>query len=328
LERVRVRNVVVLSCALAIGCSKTEPEPPAAAVVASKRAPLEDTSFRYPAAERIVAIGDLHGDAAAARAALRLAGAIDDQERWAGGRLVVVQTGDQLDRGDDEPEILGLLERLSAEAKAAGGALHALNGNHEVMNVQGDFRYVTEDGFRDFGKERSGHAHERAIQRLPPEAQGRAAAFLPGGDEARRLAQRPVVLQVGPNVFVHGGVLEEHVNYGLGRINREVQQWMLAPGSAPAPAVVANDRGPIWLRLYSDGLPLGSACDELGRVLDRLSAKRLIVGHTVQEHGINSACRGKVWRIDVGLSRYYGKRPPAVLEITGDQTRVLQASTH
>jgi hypothetical protein len=323
-----VRRLVVLSFALSISCSKTEPERPVAAVTAAKRAPPEDTSFRYPAAERIVAIGDLHGDVAATRAALRLAGAIDDKERWTGGRLVVVQTGDQLDRGDDEPEILNLLERLSAEAKAAGGALHTLNGNHEVMNVQGDFRYVTEDGFRDFGKERPGQLHERAIQRLPPDEQGRAAAFLSGGTEARRLAQRPVVIQVGANVFVHGGVLEEHVDYGLGRINREVQQWMLAPASAPAPKVVANDRGPIWLRVYSDGLPLGSACAELGRVLDKLSAKRLIVGHTVQEQGINSACRGQVWRVDVGLSRYYGKRPPAVLEITGDQTRVLQAGTN
>ena len=323
-----MRRFVVLSFALSIACSKTEPERPVAAVAAAQRAPLEDTSFRYPAAERIVAIGDLHGDAAATRAALRLAGAIDEKERWTGGRLVLVQTGDQLDRGDDEPEILGLLERLSAEAKAAGGALHALNGNHEVMNVQGDFRYVTADGFRDFKKDRPSEPHQGAIRRFSPDEQGRAAAFLPGGDGARRLAQRPVVIQVGANVFVHGGVLEEHVDYGLGRINREVQQWMLAPGSTPAPPVVANDRGPIWLRLYSDGLPLGSACAELGRVLERLSAKRLIVGHTVQEQGINSACRGKVWRIDVGLSRYYGKRPPAVLEITGDQTRVLQAGTN
>ena len=160
---------VVLSFALAIACSKTEPERPVAVVAAPKRAPLADTSFRYPAAERIVAIGDLHGDVVATRAALRLAGAIDDQERWTGGRLVLVQTGDQLDRGDDEPEILGLLERLSAEAKAAGGALHTLNGNHEVMNVQGDFRYVTDDGFRDFGMERPGAPHERAVGRFSPD---------------------------------------------------------------------------------------------------------------------------------------------------------------
>ena len=73
------------------------------------------------APRRIVALGDLHGDLDAARAALRLAGAIDGTDRWVGGDLVVVQTGDQLDRGDQEQAVLELLERLQDEALAAGG---------------------------------------------------------------------------------------------------------------------------------------------------------------------------------------------------------------
>ena len=316
-------NALVLAGAL-IACNKPEPEPATIVAPAQKRPVIKDTSFRFPAPERIVAIGDLHGDLSATRAALRLAGVIDSEDRWAGGTTVAVQTGDQLDRGDDEPQILQLLERLSAEAKAAGGALHALNGNHEVMNAQGDFRYVTEDGFRDYHQAPLESAHSHAVQRLPPVQRGRAAAFLSGGTVAARLAARPVVIQVGVNVFVHGGLLEQHVDYGLGRINREVEQWMRAPALSPAPAVVANEQGPIWLRLYSEGIPLASACAELTRVLERLSAKRLIVGHTVQQQGINSACQGKVWRIDVGLSRYYGERPPAVLEIKGDEARVLR----
>ena len=62
--------------------------------------------------QRIVAFGDVHGDLEAARGALRLAGAIDEQDHWIGGDLIVVQTGDQLDRGDQEQEILDLFERL------------------------------------------------------------------------------------------------------------------------------------------------------------------------------------------------------------------------
>ena len=61
--------------------------------------------------QRIVAFGDVHGDLEAARGALRLAGAIDEQDRWIGGDLIVVQTGDQLDRGDQEQAILDLFER-------------------------------------------------------------------------------------------------------------------------------------------------------------------------------------------------------------------------
>ena len=61
-----------------------------------------------------------------------------------------MQVGDQLDRGDNEIQILYFLERLQKEAAAAGGALHILNGNHETMNVGGRFRYATTPGRIDF----------------------------------------------------------------------------------------------------------------------------------------------------------------------------------
>ncbi|HTU58669.1 MAG TPA: calcineurin, partial [Polyangiales bacterium] len=194
-------------------------------------------------------------------------------------------------------------------------------GNHEVMNVAGDFRYVTADGFRDYeGKEAA--VHRELSQRAPADQRGRAAAFLPGEAVAKRLAKRPSILQLGENVFVHGGLLEQHVRYGIDRINREIQGWMAAPRLERAPEIAMTPNGPLWTRIYSDGAPAGSACDELGRVLRALSARRLIVGHTVQERGINSACDGRVWRIDVGLSRFYGK-PASVLEIKGDSVRPI-----
>jgi hypothetical protein len=312
----RISTSLLLAVALWVACDE-KPAPRAAA-----KPVVESAAFRLPGAERIVAIGDLHGDVAAARAALRLAGALGPDDHWRGGKLVVVQTGDQLDRGDDEPDILELLERLAKEAAAAGGALHALNGNHEVMNVAGDFRYVTPDGFRDYAA--SEPDLDRAlVERVPPEQRGRAGAFLPGEAVARRLATRPSIVQVGDSVFVHGGVLEQHVRHGIDRINREIQAWMATPRLVEPPAIAMAPDGPLWTRLYSDGVPVSSACEELGRVLAALSAKRLVVGHTVQEQGINSACDGRVWRIDVGLSRYYGEKPPSVLEIKGNSVRRL-----
>ena len=61
------------------------------------------------------------------------------------------------------------------------------------------------------------------------------------------------------------------------------------------------------------------------RVLQQVGAKRLVVGHTVQKSGINSACGDKLFRIDVGLSAYYGDNPTQVLEIAGGRSRVLTA---
>jgi len=315
-------------------CSKTEPRsvpdagadhparPPAAATAKAEPPLPRDPSFQLPAAERIIAIGDLHGDVSALRAALRLGGAIDQGAKWVGQNLVVVQTGDQLDRGDDEPQILDLFARLEQEARAAGGAVHVLNGNHEVMNVQGDFRYVTPDGFHDFSGGHPDALHERLAAQLPAEQRGRTAAFLPGGEMARRLAVHPVVLQIGDNVFVHGGVLEQHVRYPLARINQETSAWMSGAPNEAAPQSLTSQRAPIWVRDYSYGTPASDRCAELARVLGALSAQRMVVGHTVQQQGINSACDGKVWRIDVGLSRFYGGKP-SVLEIRGDQVRPL-----
>src|SRR6188768_4300863 len=319
---------------LSVACSKSErPSIPETGAERARAAPTPvappveaplaaDPSFQFPAAERIVAIGDLHGDVSALRAALRLGGAIDEAGQWIGARLVVVQTGDQLDRGDDEPQILELLQRLRSRAEAAGGAVHVLNGNHEVMNVQGDFRYVTPDGFHDFSAGHPDALHAQLAARAAPDQRGRVAAFLPGGEIARRLAVQPMVIQIGGNLFVHGGVLEQHVRYGLGRINQELSAWMAGAPTASAPASISGQRAPIWVRDYSDGAPAEGRCAELTRVLGALSAQRLVVGHTVQQQGINSACDGKVWRIDVGLSRFYGGKP-SVLEIRGDQVRPL-----
>ncbi len=316
---------LALVAGLSAACRKNEPTRQAATETTTQRLDDEDTSYRYPAAPRIVAVGDLHGDLRSTRMALRLAGAIDAQDRWVGGSTVVVQTGDQLDRGDDEPEILDLLDRLRDEAKAAGGALFALNGNHEIMNVQGDFRYATPDGLHDFQGVQPDGPRREEILHLSPVLRGRASAFWPGGSVAKRLAQHPVVIQIGDNVFVHGGILERHVRYGLGRINKEVGRWMESGIGQAAPAIIGGETGPAWMRDYSEGQPPGPWCGELSRVLSRLSAKRMIVGHTVQKQGINSACGAKVWRIDVGLSHGYGGKP-SVLEIVGDQTRVLEAS--
>lgn len=309
----------------ATGCNSDPPKEPTARApsVVTPPAREADTSYRLPARERVVAIGDLHGDLAATRAALRLAGAIDDKDEWVGGALAVVQTGDQLDRGDDEPDILALFQKLKERAEKAGGAFYALNGNHEVMNVAGDFRYVTQDGFADYRGTPPSGPRAAELERADLERRGRAAAFLPGGPVAKTLAERPVVLVVGDDVFVHGGVLPGHVRYGLAKINAETRAWMR--GDAPRlPEVLNGDSAPIWTRDYSDGTPSTEACARAESVLAELKAKRMVVGHTVQKNGIDSACGGKVWRIDVGLAKHYGGRT-AVLEIRGGQVRPLTA---
>lgn len=91
------------------------------------------------------AVGDLHGDLVQTMRVLQLANlmavpVLGEPAQWVGGDATLVQMGDILDRGDDEIGILRLLWQLAEGAEEAGGAVYILNGNHETLNVAGDFR--------------------------------------------------------------------------------------------------------------------------------------------------------------------------------------------
>lgn len=321
--RQRLLTVAVACASLAAAC--TRPSAPSPAPGVQEPAPLAESEDEGPTtappadATRIVAIGDVHGDLASTREALALAGAVDADGNWAGGDLVVVQLGDQTDRGDDELEILEWFDTLADQAEAAGGAFHALLGNHEVMNVQLDLRYVTPGGLEDFA-DTPIPGDDPAFAEIAPPFRGRVAAFRPGGPWARRLAEHPIALQLGDTVFVHAGLEPEFAAMGIDAINDAVAAWMR--GEAPEPAVIRGEDTPIWSRDYSLETD-DDDCAALAESLRLLDAERMVVGHTVQREGITSACDGRVWRVDVGLADYYGG-PTEVLEIVGDDVRVLR----
>lgn len=239
---------------------------------------------------RIVAVGDLHGDLAKARDALKLAGVLssDGQDTWTGQETVLVQLGDILDRGEDEIAILSLLRSLQIQAKEHGGAVFQVNGNHETMNVEGDFRYVDsggfdecsdfleylndcehnwEDAFASWAEVSESWKQERKVSQsswgpwnLVKRQKGviaRSILLRPGGPLASELARHPVVLKVDDWVFCHGGLLPHHVTYGIERINHEVSKWMINvneddndESQIPFIATRGYD-SVVWNRLYS-----------------------------------------------------------------------------
>lgn len=302
-------RTTILWTVLAVSCDRghreavpATPQPAAAAPgpAAPTRCSLAPHATRMPQPKRAVAIGDLHGDLGSTRAALRAAGAIDERNTWIGGGLVVIQLGDVLDRGDEESQILELFDRLETEARAAGGAVIQLLGNHELMNAAHDFRYVTRRGADDFGGDR-----ERA--------------FAPGGPWAKRLANHDAIVVVGDAILSHAGIVDEWAAR-IDETNMSSRCWLdgqTGDPSTPPPALV-NQESPLWTRKWGSGT---ADCHELDRVLDRVGAKQMIVAHTVQERGITSACNGKLWRIDVGLAAVYGG-PIEVLEL-GDPPKVI-----
>jgi hypothetical protein len=315
--RLAAPGLIILSC----GCTgATEDTEPASTDSAVERVPWSTPPPTViDAPPRLIGFSDVHGDFEAARSVLKLAGLIDDSDQWIGGDTVAVQTGDQLDRGDGERAILDLFESLSEQAWAAGGGFYPLLGNHETMNVELDFRYVTDGGWEDFA-DIPYDTDDAQIMAYDEDQRGRVAAFQPGGPYALMLAGHNLTMQVGDTVFVHGGILSSHAEAGLETINADVQAWMRGE-TGPPDTWIHSSTAPVWTRDYSDD-PDSFDCAELTATLEILGASRMVVGHTVQDVA-NPACDGKVWLMDVGMADYYGGSP-AALEIVGDAITVVE----
>jgi hypothetical protein len=189
---------------------------------------------RAPA--RVVAVADVHGAYQQLVALLQRARLIDGRLRWVGGSASLVQTGDVIDRGARSRECLDLLMALERQAPKNGGAVVPLLGNHEVMNVMGELRYVTPDIYRSFAAgnsekrrqqayrdylkflaDHAGHGHaavppaddaERArwMDEHPPGFVEHRDAFAPKGKYGRWIRTHHTAVQIGDGVFVHGGL--------------------------------------------------------------------------------------------------------------------------
>ena len=92
--------------------------------------------------KRRILIGDVHGELGGLTEILRHAGLINDRDAWAGGRSLLIQTGDVIDRGPRSLECVRLLRSLQGQAPAAGGQVVRLCGNHELMVLQHDYWYA------------------------------------------------------------------------------------------------------------------------------------------------------------------------------------------
>jgi predicted MPP superfamily phosphohydrolase len=116
--------------------------------------------WKFTNVDRIVALSDIHGAYDALVTTLQEAGVIDDKLDWSGADTHLVITGDLLDRGPDSRQVVDLIMRLEKQAPQAGGRVHQLLGNHEVMNLNGDVRYVSEAEFAAFADDESPQERE------------------------------------------------------------------------------------------------------------------------------------------------------------------------
>ncbi len=201
--------------------------------------------WHFSGVDRIVAVSDIHGAYGALVATLQKAEVIDKKLAWSGGKTHFVITGDLLDRGPESRRVMDLIMRLEQEALLAGGRVHQLLGNHEVMNLIGDLRYVSDEEYAAFldietAKERRQwykrfraskpeDSNEAAVrwefdQKAPPGYFGHRRAFRHDGFYGKWLLQKPIMIVINDTAFVHGGVPPYVAEHGLAGINNTLKK--------------------------------------------------------------------------------------------------------
>jgi len=207
--------------------------------------------------ETVVAIGDVHGDFDDFVAILQRTGLIDKQNHWTGAKTTFVQVGDLLDRGPKPREVMDLMMALEKEAGQAGGRVVSLLGNHEMMNIMGDLRYVTPVNYASFAdgnsekRQKAAYdeymkwkgSHASLLAELPQpmemtEAEWMARhpagfieqreAFGPKGGYGEWLRGHAAVAEIDGIIFLHGGICPDLAKTRLDAMNNRIRDEIKA----------------------------------------------------------------------------------------------------
>lgn len=292
-----------------------------------------------PPVDRVIAVGDVHGDYDQYLAVLRDAGIINKANRWIAGTTHFVQLGDIPDRGPDTRKIISLLQHLQKVAERKKGAVHVLIGNHEAMNVYGDFRYVHPGEFEAFVTRQSkriqmlhwengvnwikenkpeeewpefDEAHRQAwFEQYPQGFVELAQAWSPGGEIFEWMKEHNAVMKIGDTLFMHGGLGPAYLDWTISEINDSVRE-ALANEDASVTSILRNEDGPLWYRGLAQK-PEHVEGAHVDALLEAFEVKRIILGHTPQLGIIMPRFDGKVILADVGMSAHYGHGQASVL---------------
>jgi hypothetical protein len=249
---------------------------------------LQNEKSEYKKADKQVVISDIEGNFGAFRKLLQNAGVIDINYNWIFGNGHLVLTGDFFDRGDRVTEVLWLIYSLEDKAKAAGGYVHFVLGNHEIMNLSGDLRYL----------------HPKYVQNTALLNEDYIGSLYGENSELGRwLRTKNIVEKVGNILFAHGGISAEmnNIDISLDKINELARPYYpdsIYNYSNPITEIIFSDWGPFWYRGYYQGKTIASA-SQIDSTLEKFNVKRIATGHTVIADTISLLHNGKLINTDV-----------------------------
>ena len=172
--------------------------------------------------QRVVAIGDVHGDLDAFVGILQRARLIDPTRRWSGANSILVQTGDFLDRGPNARGVMDLLMSLQNSAPRQSGRVIVLMGNHEAMNIYGDLRYVSNKDYAGFADDRPDTRKRKADASRPAGFAERCEAFAADGRYGKWLRSLPAIARINDSIFLHGGISPDLSPESIEKLNDSI----------------------------------------------------------------------------------------------------------
>lgn len=314
------------------------------------------TQISMASPSRVVALGDLHGDLEAFLAILQQNRLIDNSGHWTGGSTQLVVVGDYHDRGPDTRYIMDYFMELESEITSAGGEFKVIMGNHEMLVMSADLRYVTDEelesfegfpvpkldksateiferniyyakntagqGFAPTFKLPSGKVIRKPLpEKSRDEVEGFVAAHFRDSVYANWVVKGEAMIKVGDTLFVHGGLTEWASQISFRVVNQMIQTWAkFFLGLGPMP----NEKTTGWVMgevgpLWDRTLAEGDSDSiEVAGRLKFQDVKRLVLGHTPQEQVV-SLYNGQVFVIDTGNSKYYKGRLSSIEMLDGQE---------
>lgn len=256
----------------------------------------------YPAAEKLLVLSDIEGNFDAFRKLLQKNKIIDEQFNWIFGNGHLVFAGDMFDRGMQVTECLWLMYSLEEKAKAAGGYVHYILGNHEIMNMQGNHYYTANKYKKNAG------LIGKTLTELYNE----------NSELGRWLRTKNIIEKIGDLLFVHGGISPEmnRLPLGIEDINLLARPYYgKAVDSANKNLLNIYDSrygekyriSPFWSRSYykyRSTYNIGKISDQqLDTTLNKFDVRRIVTGHTIVADTISVHYEGKVINTDTHHAR-------------------------
>ena len=258
----------------------------------------------YPLPDSLIAISDIEGNFDAFAEMLLGLDIINKDLNWTYGKNHLVLVGDFFDRGQEVFNCLWLVYKLEQEAETLGGKVHFIMGNHEQLNLLGDYR--------DLHKK-----YEMVSKRIkiPYKEWLEKKSVL--GDWLRT---KNCMEKIGNNLFLHGGLNPEMAQkrWSIEKVNQLFRKAVSSSWDnlKPESQLITGRNGPLWYRGMSfEELRQG----QVDTIVSAFGVERVVVGHTVvDEENISWLYNGRVINIDLYHAANLKKGILRVLLITKD----------